>query len=134
MIAPIIAATTAASLVNNLLNSWTQSPRVENGQAEFAKSFSDEIEKQSPTKPFIHSLQSLIASQRAQGSYSFDQQIALAQALPNKKVQVVDSSGNNVVGIVTETHFEKGQLYLTIKGQSYPISSLQAVLEGVNLK
>jgi hypothetical protein len=135
MIIPLAAITTAASLVNGFMNSRSQpAPPPKASGGEFSKNLNSEIGRMDQMNQAnqISAIQSMIARQKATGTSRLDQQLALSQMLRDKTVQVQDSSGNNVVGKVTDVRFVNGDPHLSIAGRNYPMSSLQAILHGTN--
>jgi hypothetical protein len=133
MIIPLAALTAAASLVGGFMNSRSPAPAPSQAQnGEFSKKLKSEmtsLDRMNQSNQ-ISAIHSMIARQKATGTYRVDQQMALSQMLKDKTVQVTDSSGNNVVGKVLDVRFVNGDPHLLIAGRSYPISSLQAVLHG----
>jgi hypothetical protein len=132
---PILAvAPLAASLVNRLIDSF-HTPRApqtaSTTKPDFSKDLAAEMKKKETKNVRADSIQSLIALQQGAGPLKPEIQAALTQQLLNKKVQVLDDKGNNVVGFVNNAHWQGGQIHLNINGKTYPLSSLQAVLKGV---
>lgn len=133
---PILAvAPLAASLVNRLFDAF-QTPKTPPQPAsatkpDFSKDLAAEMKKKETKSTQMGSIQSLIALQQGAGPLQPEVQMALAQQLLNKKVQVLDANGNNVVGFVNNAYWNSGQVHLNINGKTYPLSSLQAVLKGV---
>jgi hypothetical protein len=135
MIPILAAAPLAASLVNGLFQTFRSHPAppaAPNGP-DFSKHLEAQMKAKDKSKNIDQagSVQSLIALQKSMGPLQPEVQVALAQQLLNQTVQVHDTKGNNVVGTATDASWKNGQMHLTIKGQSYPLTSLQAVLHGV---
>ena len=118
-------------------------------QQDFMKLLITQLANQDPMKPEdsgnmmqqmtqIASIQSMTAMQQGMTRLGIDQQLTLGQQLINKNVQLQDSNGNAITGIVTkvdltsETDSNTGALTpvvnLQINGADYPISGLQSVL------
>jgi hypothetical protein len=132
---PILAvAPLAAALVNRLFDTF-QTPKAPQSASttkpDFSKDLAAEMKKKETKNVQTGSIQSLIALQQGMGPLQPEIQVALSQQLLNKKVQVLDTNGNNVVGFVNNASWQGGQIQLNINGKTYPLSSLQAVLKGV---
>jgi len=133
---PILATVPiAASVLNglmNVLNGRNAAPK-SSDQTSFKEHLlarmRDPQELQSVGR--IGSIQTLIALQQAMGPLQPELQITLARQLLHRTVQVRESGGSGVVGEVTGARMENGQMHLMIRGQSYPLTSLQAMLHGV---
>lgn len=128
---PIIAATPlASSFIHGLFNSMRGTPPASTSR-DFPLEMTQQTQNENATTQ-LGSIQGLIALQKSTGPLQPEMQMALAQQLLNKTVQLQDSSGNNVVGTVSNARLQNGQMNLIVNGKSYPLTSLQAVLHGVN--
>jgi len=134
---PLIAAgiPIASSLMSGLFNALTPSQPVakSSGKSEFNSELYSQMKKPHSATPMdrIGSIHGLIALQQGMGPLQPEIQVALSQQLLNRTVQVMDPSGSSVVGAVTDTYMSHGQSYITVKGQNYPLTSLQAVLHQI---
>jgi hypothetical protein len=133
---PMIAAMPiASSLLSGLFNSLT--PHAPVGKTSGNSEFNSQLLTQmghshtATAMDKIGSIHGLIALQQGMGPLQPEIQLSLAHQLLNKNVQVLDKAGNSVVGMVTDTHMNGGQAFITVGGQNYPISSLQAVLHQI---
>jgi hypothetical protein len=138
MTIPLLAAVPiASSLVNgayNTIDGILNPSRPATSQTDFGACLARKMQTAGATSatPSPETTQSLIASQLYQGSLPFDQQIQLGQQVMNKHVQLVDSGGNSITGMVTGMGVQNGMVYLTVSGKSHPITALRSVLAGVN--
>jgi hypothetical protein len=133
---PMLAAMPiASSLVSGLFNSLAPHSHVSqsSGKSEFNSQLLTQMGNTHSTTAMdrIGSIHGLIALQQGMGPLQPEIQLSLANQLLHQNVQVVDKSGNNVVGTVTEAHMDHGQVQITVKGQNYPLTSLQAILHQV---
>ncbi len=132
---PIIPAVSLGSVAASHLIPKGLAPTQTPPNTLFANHLNGAIQQQGTTSASdLTKIQSLLALQRTQKTLSPDQQLALSQMLFNKTVQVRDSSGNSVVGAVSGLQPTAQGMTLTINGKNYPISSIQAVLNGVSIK
>lgn len=123
----------ASSLFSGLFNSLSAPAPVAKGAGkEFRSELSSQMNSHQAT-PYdrIGAIHGLIALQQGMGPLQPEIQMSIANQLMNKTVQVVDAGGNSVVGTVTEAAMKNGQMQLTVKGQSYPMTALQAVLNQI---
>jgi len=127
---PVVAAG-VAGLVNTLRGSnGAGSGRA---TANFASHLSDQLRTSEAVKPqsLPAILHRLVALQQAGEHLPLDLQVAFARNLMHRTIQVRDPGGAGVVGPVTDARVQNGLVHLAVNGHYYPISSLQAVLEGI---
>ena len=126
---PIIAGISAVSGLISAISNARKSAPVQQPTGDFRAELNRQVGQSSASrKP---TFQSLLAMQKAGGPLGIDQQFILSQHLLNKTVQVKDPAGNSVIGMVTDAQLAGGQMFVAIRGQLYPVSSVQAVLNGV---
>ncbi len=130
---PILAAASAAgSILSNLVfGNRPSAPAPVTGPSFNSKLMQEVQSAQVNPNADLSQIQNLLATYRAHGTLPPDQKMALGKMLMNKTVQVVDSGGNSSNGVVAGFSFSNGELNLVINGRNQPLSSVQAVLYGV---
>lgn len=103
-------------------------------EADFNKLLSREIEHRSKDDAVRRNQEtlSMIAFQQTGAQLPTEQQIALANRLLNRQVQISDSGGNSSVGVVQGFKVENGAVRLLVNGQQHPLTSVRALLDGVH--
>jgi hypothetical protein len=131
---PILTAVAAAG---SIIQGIAAMRNAAQPQAPVAEDFAKQLDAQVQTKPASPSqkaqvIHQMLALQRSLGTLNPAQQIELAQMILNQQVQLSDRGGNSITGLVSAYQVVNGQIEITVNGRSHPLSSVQAVLQGVN--
>ncbi|MBI4023666.1 MAG: hypothetical protein HY360_01710 [Verrucomicrobia bacterium] len=135
MIPFIAAATAVTSLAGGLLKLGQPSNqhREMTGAADFRRHLADQVREQERNQAAqFHSIESLLAMQQSMGALPPNMQLTLAKQLVGRTVQARDAAGNTFTGIVTGIRFANDQAQVIIGKRNCPLSSVQAVLRGLD--
>jgi flagellar basal-body rod modification protein FlgD len=108
---------------------------------DFLKMMIAQLQNQDPMNPMddsqllqqisqIRDIQASTELTSTLGNLSVGQNLASASALISKNVTALDSTGNNISGIVQSVTMQNGQPLLVINGSNVSLSNIQSILPG----